>query len=92
MRLLFPFTKTFVFNGGQIIECEKQFSRGDESPMGLHYLKKHVLSANFHWRQKIGVNNFSMVKEYGRQEVSSTQVLIFVSVCVVVFLTSIFLF
>ena len=35
---------------------------------------------------------FSMVKEYGRREVSSIQVLIFVSVCVVVFLTSIFLF
>ena len=35
---------------------------------------------------------FSMVKEYGRHEVSSIQVLIFVSVCVVVFLTSIFLF
>ena len=35
---------------------------------------------------------FSMVKEYGRHEVSSIQVLIFVSVCVVVFFTSIFLF
>ena len=35
---------------------------------------------------------FSMVKEYGRHEISSIQVLIFVSVSVVVFLTSIFLF
>ena len=34
-----------------------------------------------------------MVKEYyGRHDVSSIQVLIFVSVCVAVFLTSIFLF
>ena len=35
---------------------------------------------------------FSMVKEYGRHEVSSIQVLIFDSVDVVVFLTSIFIF
>ena len=34
---------------------------------------------------------FSMVKEYGRHEVSSIKVLSFVSECVV-FLTSIFLF
>ena len=33
-----------------------------------------------------------MVKEYGRHEVSSIQVLIFISVYVVGFLTSIFLF
>ena len=33
-----------------------------------------------------------MVKEYGKHEVSSIQVLIFVSVCVVVFLASSFLF
>ena len=33
-----------------------------------------------------------MVKEYGRHEVSSIQVLIFVFVCVVVFPTSIFFF
>ena len=33
-----------------------------------------------------------MIKEYGRHEVSSIQVLIFVPACVVVFLTSIFLF
>ena len=33
-----------------------------------------------------------MVKEYGRHEVSSIQVLIFVSVCVVAFLTSFFFF
>ena len=33
-----------------------------------------------------------MVKEYGRHEVSSIQVPIFISVCVVGFLTSIFLF
>ena len=33
-----------------------------------------------------------MVKEYGRHEVSSIQVLIFVSFCFVIFLTSIFLF
>ena len=55
--------------------------------MGLHCFKKHMLSTNFNG------NNFSMVKEYGRHEVSSIQVLIFVPVCVVVvFLTSIFLF
>ena len=36
--------------------------------------------------------NFSMVKEYERHEVSSIQVLTFVPVCVVVFRTSIFLF
>ena len=56
--------------------------------MGFHCLKKHVLSTNFHWRQKRGVNNFLIVKEYGRHEVSSIQVLIYVSV----FFTSIFLF
>ena len=33
-----------------------------------------------------------MVKEYGRHEVNSIQVLIFASVCIVGFLTSIFLF
>ena len=33
-----------------------------------------------------------MVKEYGKHEVSSVQFLIFVSVCIVVFLTSIFFF
>ena len=33
-----------------------------------------------------------MVKKYGRHEISSIQVLIFVSACVVVFRTSIFLF
>ena len=59
--------------------------------MGLHCLKKHLLSTNFHWRQKRRVKNFSMVKEYGRHEFSSIQVLIFVSVCAVDFLTSIFL-
>ena len=58
MRLLFAFTKIFVFNDGQITECEKQSSRGDESPMGLHCLKKHVLSTNFHWQQKREVKNF----------------------------------
>ena len=57
MRLLFPFTKIFVFNEGQIIECEKSFSRRDETPMGLHYLKKHLLSTNFHWQQEKGVKN-----------------------------------
>ena len=35
--------------------------------------------------------NFSMVKEYGRHEVSSIQSLIFASVCVVVSLTGVFL-
>ena len=33
-----------------------------------------------------------MVKEYGKHDVSSIQVLIFVSVCIVVFLTGIFPF
>ena len=33
-----------------------------------------------------------MVKEYGRHEISNIQVITFVSVCVVVFLTSIFNF
>ena len=33
-----------------------------------------------------------MVKEYGKHDVSSIQVLIFVSVCIVVFLSSIFPF
>ena len=33
-----------------------------------------------------------MVKEYGRHEVSSIQLLIFVYMCVVVFLTGIFQF
>ena len=60
--------------------------------MGLHCLKKHVLSTNFHWRQKRRVKNFLMMKEYGRHAVSSIQVLIFVSMYLVVFLTSIFLF
>ena len=41
--------KIFVFNDGQITECEKQSSRGDESPMGFHCLKKHVLSTNFNF-------------------------------------------
>ena len=58
LRLLFAFTKIFVFNDGQITECEKQSSRGDESPMGLHCLKKHVLSTNFRWQQIRRVNNF----------------------------------
>ena len=49
LRLLFAFTKIFVFNDGQITECEKQSSRGDESPMGFHCLKKHVLSTNFNF-------------------------------------------
>ena len=57
--------------------------------MGLHCLKKHAPSTNFHWR---GVKNFSMVKKYGRHQVSSIQVLVFVFLFVFVFLTSIFLF
>ena len=58
LRLLFAFTKSFVFNDGQITECEKKSSWGDESPMGLHCLKKHLLLTNFHWQQKREVNNF----------------------------------
>ena len=61
--------------------------------MGLHCFKKHMLSTNFYGNKKGELRNFSMAKEYGRHEVSSIQVLIFVPVCVVVvFLTSIFLF
>ena len=54
--------------------------------------KKHVLSTNFYGNKKEEQRNFSMVKEYGRHEVSSIQALIFSHMCVVVFLTSIFLF
>ena len=42
--------------------------------------------------KKKSKKNFSMVKEYGRHKVSNIQILIFIAVCVVVFLTSIFLF
>ena len=48
--------------------------------MGLHSFKKHVLSTNFHGNTKEEWRNFSMVKEYGRHEVSSIQVLVLVSV------------
>ena len=59
--------------------------------MGLHFFRKHVLSTNFHWSVKEELENFSTVKEYGRHKVSSIQVLLSVSVCVVAFLTSAFL-
>ena len=55
-------------------------------------VSKHVLSTNFYGNKKEEQRNFSMVKEYRRQEFSIIQVLIFVPVCVAVFLTSIFLF
>ena len=60
--------------------------------MGLYCLKKHVLSTIFIGDRKEEQRIFSMIKEYRRHEVSSIQVIIFVSVCVVVFLLSIFLF
>ena len=82
-------TKTFAFNDSQKWEISSQ---GNESPIGLHCFKKHVLSTNFHGKFKEGLKNILMLKEYGRHEVSSIQVLIYVSVYVVVFLTSIFLF
>ena len=44
-------------------------------------LKKYVLSTNFHGNGKEEQRNFSMVKEYGRHEISSIQVLTFVPVC-----------
>ena len=43
MRLLLVFSKVFVFHDGQITEGEKKSSRGDESRMGLHCFKKHVI-------------------------------------------------
>ena len=88
LRLLFVFKKIFLSNDGQINKGEKKYSREDESPMGLHCFKKHVLHGNGKEKQR----NFSIVKEYGRHEISRIQVFTFVSVCVVVFLTSIFLF
>ena len=60
--------------------------------MGLYCLKKHVLSTIFIGDRKEEQRIFSTIKEYRRHEVSSIQVIIFVSVCVVVFLLSIFLF
>ena len=89
LRLLLAFTKIFVFNNGQITEGEKYSFRGDEFSVRLHCFKKHVLSTKEQQRE-----TFSMVKlkEYAKHEISSIQVLLFVSVCIVVFLTSIFLF
>ena len=60
--------------------------------MGLHCFRKHMLSTNLYGNKKEEQRIFSIVKEYGKHEVSSIQVLIFVPVCVVVFLPSIFLF
>ena len=42
--------------------------------------------------KKKGLRNSSMAKEYGRHEVSSIQVFIFIPVCTTSFLTSISLF
>ena len=47
-----------VFNTSQITEGEKQSSEGDESQMGLHCLKKHVLSINFCGKRKEEFKNF----------------------------------
>ena len=52
LRLLFAFTKIFVFTDDQITEGEKWPSWGDESPVGLHYFNKHVLLTNFHGNRK----------------------------------------
>ena len=64
------------------------------NPNGIALLKKACafnksLLATEKWSKK---RIFLIVKEYGRLEFSSNQVLIFVSVFVVVSLTSIFLF
>ena len=47
---------------------------------------------NLYGSKKEEQRNFLMVKEYGRHDDSNIQLLIFVSVCVVVFLASIFHF
>ena len=52
LRLLFSFTKIFVFNDGQITESKKQSFRGNESPMRLYCFKKHVLLTNFYANKK----------------------------------------
>ena len=60
--------------------------------MGLHCIKKHVLSTNFHWQQKRGVKNFYDGKKIWKTRGQKYSSSYFVSVCVAVFLTSIFLF
>ena len=52
LHLIFAWTKVFVFIDGHTTEGEKSSSRGDESPMGVHCFRKHVLSKYFYENRK----------------------------------------
>ena len=60
--------------------------------MGWHCFKKHVLPTNFYGDGKEEETNSSMVKKYGRHEISSILKFLLLFPCVLLFFLLVFPF